>query len=1123
MKCFFSARNLRVLFVVLLVWVLATPQLLLARVDRANQSRSLLIYALTARIVDKGVVLEWRSDLSDENLGFNIFREADGERVKLNREIVPGGVFLLSSSQIARRGRPFAFLDPLGTQDSVYLVEAVSTVGEVELSESVHTDSVEGKLKSGLVESITAARTDKSPSSELSYPTGSKELASNTGTLEDQWAIAAQPALKIDIKIDGWYRVTHAQSTAVGFNPAVDIKNLRLYGDGQEIAILTSKSSGQFIAGDYFEFFGRGLDTATSGRRTYYLTAGSQPGRRIRGELHTTASIGANLADLKVSPTNSVVTPSVRWFSFLLTFVTSGNTRVDQTVTPAVSRSPAITTKSNQKKKSRKKKGRREFSHPQLSSSALPANFIFTVEKKDRLIYFSSLINGETENYFGQVISASPVSQTLNIPNPDLAASTSAQLEVALQGVGTVQHEVDVSFNNSSTLGTLSYFGLGREVKSFNIPLSMLNNGSNSVTFTSALPGTTSLVDYVRLTYPHALRADSNRLRLSLRTSQTARVEGFTTQNIRVIDVTDPLAPRIYAPPAEASKGAFAIQISASPSLNKSRILYAQPQTEFDTPERFSLNQPSSLNATANGADLLIIAHKDLLSTVTPLVNLRQSQGLAVSVVNVEDIYDEFSFGVHGPQALKSFLSRTANWTKVPRYVLLVGDASLDPRNYQGLGDFDMVPTKLIDATFNETSSDDWISDFNSDGLPEIPIGRFPVRNVSEANLVISKVVVFTPATTPQSALLVADDPTNYFFNFEAANDQVQALLPAGMPVQRVNRRTDTDPHKSVVSGFNSGQSLVNYTGHGNVDTWMGASVFSSADAVKLTNAVSIVISQVYGGGGEAGATYRNDFVELFNRGAWPVRLGGWSLQYTGSTGTTWQVTNLPDVVVPPGKYFLVQQAQGPGGTTSLPTPDAQGSIDLNASAGKVALLNTTTALSGSGCPQNANVVDLVGYGGANCSLGSPTAALTTTTAALRNTSGCTDTRTNAADFSAAAPIPRNSASAVNNCLNASARLPLSFVVVMDCLNGYFQDPVLQGLAEALLKAPNGGGVAVFASSGLTVPDGQHAMNTQLFTLLYGSQSMPLGDAIKTAKAATTDIDVRRTWILFGDPSMKIR
>jgi hypothetical protein len=107
--------------------------------------------------------------------------------------------------------------------------------------------------------------------------------------------------------------------------------------------------------------------------------------------------------------------------------------------------------------------------------------------------------------------------------------------------------------------------------------------------------------------------------------------------------------------------------------------------------------------------------------------------------------------------------------------------------------------------------------------------------------------------------------------------------------------------------------------------------------------------------------------------------------------------------------------------------------------------------------------------------------------------------------------------------LNNGVKLPL--VVVMDCLNGYFQEPspTFSGLAEAFLQAPNGGAVASFASSGLTIPDGQHVMNLQLYTLLYGSQPIALGDAIKISKAATSDIDVRRTWIFFGDPSMRIR
>jgi hypothetical protein len=101
----------------------------------------------------------------------------------------------------------------------------------------------------------------------------------------------------------------------------------------------------------------------------------------------------------------------------------------------------------------------------------------------------------------------------------------------------------------------------------------------------------------------------------------------------------------------------------------------------------------------------------------------------------------------------------------------------------------------------------------------------------------------------------------------------------------------------------------------------------------------------------------------------------------------------------------------------------------------------------------------------------------------------------------------------------------LPLVVVMDCLNGYFVEPRVagEGIAEGLLKAPNGGSVASFASTGLTIPDGQHEMSHALYQLLYGSTPIRVGDAIIQSKAATADIDVRRTWVLLGDPTLKIR
>ncbi|HEY2094256.1 MAG TPA: DNA/RNA non-specific endonuclease [Thermoanaerobaculia bacterium] len=176
--------------------------------------------------------------------------------------------------------------------------------------------------------------------------------------------------------------------------------------------------------------------------------------------------------------------------------------------------------------------------------------------------------------------------------------------------------------------------------------------------------------------------------------------------------------------------------------------------------------------------------------------------------------------------------------------------------------------------------------------------------------------------------------------------------------------------------------------------------------------ASNIVISQLYGGGGNAGATYKNDFIEIFNRGNAAQSLAGWSVQYASSTGTTWTATNLSGTLQP-GQYYLIQESAGAGGTTSLPAPDATGNIAMSATAGKVALVSSTTPLTGA-CP--AGFVDMVGFGAANCFEGTATPALTNTTAAIRNGSGCTDTDSNSADFTVAAPAPRNTASPVHPC-----------------------------------------------------------------------------------------------------------
>ena len=179
----------------------------------------------------------------------------------------------------------------------------------------------------------------------------------------------------------------------------------------------------------------------------------------------------------------------------------------------------------------------------------------------------------------------------------------------------------------------------------------------------------------------------------------------------------------------------------------------------------------------------------------------------------------------------------------------------------------------------------------------------------------------------------------------------------------------------------------------------------------------SILVSQLYGGGGNAGATLTNDFIELKNPGMSPVSLNGWSVQYGAATGTSWQVTPLGNITLQPGQYYLIQEASGGAAGASMPTPDTTGSINMSATAGKVALVNNITALT-VGCPTTSHIVDFVGYGStANCFEGSgPTPAPSATNAVLRAGNGCTDSNNNAADFATGAPNPRNTATTASVC-----------------------------------------------------------------------------------------------------------
>jgi hypothetical protein len=191
---------------------------------------------------------------------------------------------------------------------------------------------------------------------------------------------------------------------------------------------------------------------------------------------------------------------------------------------------------------------------------------------------------------------------------------------------------------------------------------------------------------------------------------------------------------------------------------------------------------------------------------------------------------------------------------------------------------------------------------------------------------------------------------------------------------------------------------------------------------LSFTTQAQVVISQVYGGGGNTGATYTNDFIELFNRGNSPQDLTGWSVQYANATSATptWQVTTLGSITLQPGQYYLIQEA---GGTTGVALPTADlvptTTINLSGTNGKVVLANSTTAVTTAN-PTDSQIVDKVAYGNTPTTgyegTGPTGTALTNTTSAQRNNSGCSDTDNNSIDFTVGTPSPRNTSTPVNLC-----------------------------------------------------------------------------------------------------------
>ena len=318
---------------------------------------------------------------------------------------------------------------------------------------------------------------------------------------------------------------------------------------------------------------------------------------------------------------------------------------------------------------------------------------------------------------------------------------------------------------------------------------------------------------------------------------------------------------------------------------------------------------------------------------------LSDSDGFSVEVVRVDDIFDEFNYGITSANSIRAFLQFAKNnWQTPPNYVLILGDASWDPRKYTANPQVNFVPTKFFDTAYEETGSDEALADFDDDGLAEMAIGRIAAQTGGDITQVLNKVTAFEQTAGQgftRGALFVSDLAIGY--DFDGMNQRLANELPPGTPIVRINRG-DANSRANLLAELNNGRYLVNYSGHGSPTLWAASDFYTAADAPLMTN------------------------------------------------GTNY-----------------------------------------------------------------------------------------------------------------------------------------TLFTMLTCSNGYFVHPSIESLAEAALKAQNGGGVAVWASSGKTTPDVQEVLARRFYQKISQGSILRIGDLIRDAKQNVTGgRDVRLSWTLLGDPTLKV-
>lgn len=535
-------------------------------------------------------------------------------------------------------------------------------------------------------------------------------------------------ALRIETSESGMLTISRAAVDSADFNPA---NPLRLFNNGREEPISVG-SDGSVT------FFGRGLDTADTNVRAYFLS-------------DAFPAPGPHAAPLRIPLAGTV--------------------------------------------KSRK---RVRFFANEWSGMEPAAAEIYQRQEsvyETNTLYLTNVNNGATlDNFYSLLVTGQPVSFTMETPGIVAFPADGSRTYLTVEFIGVTDtapaaYELQVYFNDQLA-GTLPASGTRQMVSTMEVP-GTLAQQSNTVTLKRTDGRIVALKRAVLSYNRRYAAADVPQQVFTIRKNTQVAVTGYQAgEAIRVFDISKFGATtelKISLQPDLVSGGAAYFNVSAETIADRKILVVragaaASNNAGFFTPKQITSRNDSGLqiNAALLSADYLIIGPEEFSQPMERLRAYRAGQGVSGKIINIADIYDEYAFGRAEPEALTEFLRDTGRWSVKPKYIFLAGNATFDPKNYLGSNVPNRIPTVIGRTGYGEYSADDLMFNVAGNQVGDFYWGRFPARSAEMLDDYVSKIIGYENAPLAASRPVLFFDDDNIAYNFDQTLAHFQTLLPAG-------------------------------------------------------------------------------------------------------------------------------------------------------------------------------------------------------------------------------------------------------------------------------------------------------------------------------------------------------